>query len=352
MTDNKYIISQLYDNNLNSIIPVLTSKLKYNKIEQNAHISTMANWLKTNPGFYRLTKELVDTLISTSNVIIDDNESGIITTPSYITKINHRNSVKVTHTLSSLLFTKPHRTNNKHRSSYITTYDVCFPQLINRNSYDIGGWWSAFSYIENNSNIMYKELNFLYKDDRSNDNQIHRADNGKYELDNNIVEILLKHKQVIVNKNTYYNWIDHYVIITIYELIELLESLVQPEFESICELNYMLDIDLNFKKYLESVIKLDQSNIKTPDNISINDINQLKNESLPEDFPTLDKHYIYQQEIDYKEYIMCKYKYGNNVYERYYCIILTIGELKNIIKTHDIKTHNINNSIEIEDEYY
>lgn len=429
--EEKYIIN-------NELVPICTqcvavpllTRIKSDKLIQsaNAQLQILKTCLKTNPGLYRMTKQLVESLVNTSNVVIDDKESFINTTPKWFNqdrwrteqtkKENMPNTKNVTHTLSRLLLTRPCYVHNTDSSSCKTMYDVVFPDATNHNNYDTGGWWSAFSYVsKDGQEVDYKEFNLVYKPYKcQNDNQIHRADKGVCEPDSYVAKILFQHKQAIVDThNALDNTQMYYIVVSIPELIQILNEIEIPDFESITQLKKWISMNSYLKTYLNCLVKsfkvdgfkfLDQQSVQDDTLISIiqyqkcvsfghrvvwmneevpwcsfvhanaksntnycimgkieitdkhngmNNVHKINN-NLPENFPKCDEQYVDQYDIDYKEKIFKKCKNGVCGYERYYCVILTFKELELILERHEhdkqIHQRLHNNSDDDYDDYY
>jgi hypothetical protein len=248
-------------------VAVVVSKEKHAKIEQaqdRAHLVTMTMWLKSNPGLYRMTKMLIDALAETSDVVIDDEDSGIATNPPSVwwsmhAALNtHQQTAKatVTHTLSRLMLTRPQYTHKTDTSQSTCTYDVVCPTPTNGSSYDVGGWWSAFAYISKTGQEHdYKKANMLYQPHpRDHTTQLHRADKDMCGPDADEMRILSEHKQAIVSTDMYSSYKSlHYVVVTIHELTGLMHAIQQPDFESIAQLKKWMRTSRGMSTYLKSI---------------------------------------------------------------------------------------------------
>jgi len=380
-------------------VPLIVSMHTNDEINKNmdgAHMITLTSWLINNPGLYRMTKTLVEALAVTSNVVIDDEESGIITTTPMWSRMEKCKVVAakrraVTHTLSRLMLTRPQRVHRTETSKSTCTSDVVFPDPTNKNSYDVGGWWSAFSYISKNGQEHdYKGMKIVYKPypNLHDDAQIHRADDGVCGPDAYVAHILSVYKQAIVDRD-FGDTDMHYVLVTIAELNDLIRRIEQPDFKSIVQLKHWLNTIRPLIPYVNTAVTNLVVNgvLKSPDDQHISDTTLLaivqrqtpaaqgdhvvwlgeetpwctfvckSKEKAPDyymagkltvelgkgdtrvdikdspvAFPEREKHYMYQRDVDYHEYILCNYRDGNYARERYYCVILPLKELKDIVQ--------------------
>jgi hypothetical protein len=386
-------------------IPIL-GKLNNNLLCQQRqkkedHILVLEEWLKENPGLYQMTHKLVNLLQSSGNMVIDDSESGIVTTPVWphyrssniISSNKNNNEIGGIHKISRLMLTRPINFHYADRKYSVTTHDTVCPDITNRNSYDGGGWWTAFSYVTNKGDeINYTKKNIIYQS--RGDSKLHRADAGVCEPDADTLTALCQHKQVMCD-SAMNNTAMHHVVVTIPELIQVLNDVPCPDFESIANLKKWIDENNNFRTYLNGIVNSDKQELKTPDDKPVTDntliaviqhqtcvaygqtvhwLNEnnywcsficenkektpnyyidgkmisikhfgLVSSDIPKEFPASNKQFIYQREVDYKEYIANHYKAdGNHVDERYYCVILTINELADIMKKHDDDVKQMN----------
>jgi hypothetical protein len=276
-------------------IPVVINKRRTIK-QHNTHLVTLGTWLKENPGLYQMTKKLIDALTATANVVIDDEETGIVTTPQRYTNYGRSLPARkqnATHTLSRLMLTRPCYMHYGNGTMSKTMYDVVHPEPTNTNSWDMGGWWNAFSYIaQDGKEHDYTKFNIVYLPYKSqNDPQIHRADDGVCKPDEDVAKILCKHKQAIVD-SAVDNTPVHYVVVTIPELVKLLSEIQQPDFKAIAQLKNWIKYNSYARTYFKNVVNLAKSQLKALVDEPINDnwYADIDKSSISSDKPTISEH--------------------------------------------------------------